>query len=433
MNIPTQDRMSLTITRPTDSSVDCVEILGDVDMSDSVELGHAADHLHASDPSSICVDLGGNTFMDSTLLEFLEGLGDSAGGARPPLVLCRPRPMAQRLIHLTGLDAHASVRPDLPRRWPRTPTAPAASTSAWLHATTGAVLVTVLTTILAILMASSAQAATAPGLGSANSFVVLAGAGVTNTGPTTLNGDLGTFPTTSVTGASTITQTGTNHAGDAVTQSAKNDLVTAYNSAAAQGPPSTISTDLGGQTLVAGVYNAATSIGLTGALTLDAKGDPNAVFIFQAGSTLTTGSGSSVVLRNGAQACNIFWQVGSSATLGTGSAFRGSILALTDITVTTAATIEGRVLARNGAVTLDTNTITRPACTTTRTASGTSTASPTSTRSAGSGGNTGAGGSDLAHTGVNTPLGGFGLALLVTGGGLLMAARLRRPTRKHRH
>jgi hypothetical protein len=140
-----------------------------------------------------------------------------------------------------------------------------------------------------------------------------------------------------------------------------------------------------------------------------------------------------VVLLNGAQACNIFWQVGSSATLGTGSAFRGSILALTDITVTTAATIEGRVLARNGAVTLDTNTITRPACATTPTASATSTASPTSTRSAGSGGNTGAGGSDLAHTGVTTPMGGLGLALLVTGGGLLMATRRRRPIRKRSH
>lgn len=132
MNIPTHDRMTLTITRPTGSSVDYVEILGDVDMSDSIELGHAADDLHAADPSSICVDLGGTTFMDSTLLDFLEGLGDSDsdGAARPPLVLCRPRPMARRLIHLTGLDAHAIVRPDLPRQWPRTPTARAASTSA---------------------------------------------------------------------------------------------------------------------------------------------------------------------------------------------------------------------------------------------------------------------------------------------------------------
>lgn len=300
---------------------------------------------------------------------------------------------------------------------------------------------------------------------------MLAGAGVTNTGPTTLNGDLGTFPTTSVTGTSTLTQTGTNHAGDAVTQGAKNDLVTAYDSAAAQGPPSAISADLGGQTLVAGVYNGASSIGLTGALTLDAQGDPNAVFVFQAGSTLTTASGSSVVLLNGAQACNIFWQVGSSATLGTGSAFRGSILAMTDITVTTAATIEGRVLARNGAVTLDTNTITRPLCASTPTA--TATAMPTATSPATStatstatttgrpsarastrgsrgsstegvpaGGGTPGGGIDLTgatppprlpDTGASTAsLGGLGLTLLVAGGVLMMAGRVRRPCGRHR-
>jgi type VI secretion system secreted protein VgrG len=117
-------------------------------------------------------------------------------------------------------------------------------------------------------------------------------------------------------------------------------------------------------TLVSGVYTSASSMGLTGTLTLDAAGDPNAAFVFQAGSTLTTASGSQVALINGAQACNVFWQVGSSATLGTGSRFRGTILALTDITVTTAATVDGRILARNGAVTLDTNTITRSTCAT---------------------------------------------------------------------
>jgi anti-anti-sigma regulatory factor len=111
--------MSLTITRPIDSTVDYVRILGDVDLSDSVELSLAADRLHEADASSVCVDLGGTTFMDSTLLQFLEDLGDSA---HPPLVLCRPRPMAWRLIRLVGLDARASVRPDLPRRWPKTPT-----------------------------------------------------------------------------------------------------------------------------------------------------------------------------------------------------------------------------------------------------------------------------------------------------------------------
>jgi hypothetical protein len=233
---------------------------------------------------------------------------------------------------------------------------------------------------LLVLVAPGASAAVMPvPLGTAASFVVLAGAGVTNTGPTTLNGDLGTFPTPSVTGAGSMTITGTNHAGDAVTQGAKDALGTAYNNAAGQGPATPIAADLAGQTLAPGVYNSASSIGLTGALTLNGGGDPRAVFVFQAGSTLTTASASQVLLVNGAQACNVFWQVGSSATLGTGSVFRGSILALTDITVTTAATLEGRVLARNGAVTLDTNTITRPQCAAGTSPTATATPSPTAT------------------------------------------------------
>src|SRR5665647_1218847 len=139
---------------------------------------------------------------------------------------------------------------------------------------------------LLVALPGSAQAAAIPvPLGTANSFVVLAGAGITNTGPTTLNGDLGTFPTTSITGVGSLTVTGTNHAGDAVTRRAKTDLVTAYNTAAGEGPTSPIAADLTGRTLTRGVYNSASSIGLTGALILDAAGDPNAVFVFQAGST----------------------------------------------------------------------------------------------------------------------------------------------------
>lgn len=213
-----------------------------------------------------------------------------------------------------------------------------------------------------VLARSAGAAATAVPLGTADSFAVLAGAGITNTGPSTVNGDIGTFPTTTITGTATLTVNGANHGGDAVTQQAKTDLVTAYDNAAGQGPTSPIVADLGGQTLTPGVYNSGSSIGLTGALTLDGGGNPNAVFVFQAGSTLTTASASQVNLINGAQSCNVFWQVGSSATLGTGSTFRGSILALTDITVTTGVTIDGRVLARNGAVTLDTDTITKPTC-----------------------------------------------------------------------
>jgi len=214
-------------------------------------------------------------------------------------------------------------------------------------------------------LAGTAQAApVGVGLGTASPFAVLAGAGVTNTGPTTLRGDLGTYPTTSTTGTGTLTIIGVNHGGDAVTQGAKGDLRTGYDTAAGEGPPQPVTADLGGRTLTAGVYRSASTLGLTGDLTLNAGGNPDAVFVFQAGSTLKTASASRVTLTNGAQACHVFWQVGSSATLGTGSTFRGSILALTSITVTTAVTIDGRVLAINGAVTLDTDTITTSTCTT---------------------------------------------------------------------
>ena len=210
-----------------------------------------------------------------------------------------------------------------------------------------------------------AYAAQAPvDLGTADNFAVLAGQGVTNTGPTTVNGDLGTWPNPAVTGAG-LTVNGSIHAADAVAQQAQADTTIAYNDAAGRTPVTQVATELGGQTLTAGVYDSANgTFEITGTLTLDAQGDPNAVFIFQAASTLITASSSSVNLINGADACNVFWQVGSSATLGTNSTFRGTILALASISVTTGVTIEGRALARNGAVTLDTDTITRSTCTT---------------------------------------------------------------------
>jgi hypothetical protein len=214
----------------------------------------------------------------------------------------------------------------------------------------------------ALAFAGNARAATTVPLGTAEPFAVLAGSTVTNTGPSVVNGDLGLSPGTSVTGFPPGTVNGSQHVTDAVAGQAQIDLTTAYNNAAAQAPTGTVSADLGGQRLTPGVYRSASSLGLTGALTLDAQGNANAVFIFQAGSTLTTASASNVNLVNGAQACNVFWQVGSSATLGTASSFRGSILALSSITVTTGATVDGRVLARNAAVTLDTNTITRSRC-----------------------------------------------------------------------
>jgi LPXTG-motif cell wall-anchored protein len=204
-------------------------------------------------------------------------------------------------------------------------------------------------------------------LGSTSNYAVLAGSGITNTGPTTVSGtaggDLGSSPTGSFTGDTLVTTTGTKFtAVNSQTTSAKTDLVTAYNDAAGRTPATTVTADLGGQTLTQGVYNSASSLGLTGTLTLDAENNPNAVFIFQAGSTLTTASSSVVQLINGAQACNVFWQVGSSATFGTSSNFIGHVLALTSITATTGATFHGQLLARNGAVTLDANTIVNDAC-----------------------------------------------------------------------
>jgi uncharacterized protein YhjY with autotransporter beta-barrel domain len=213
---------------------------------------------------------------------------------------------------------------------------------------------------------ATAQTATV-NLGTAGDFAVLGGAGITVAGAvntTTITGDIGTFPTTSITGLGNVVLNGVNHAGDTVTQIAQSDLVTAYNDAAGRSASTTFAPafDLGGLTLVSGVYNDPSSFAITGVLTLDAQGNADAVWIFQAGSTLVTASNSSVSIVNGGQACHVFWQVGSSATLGTNSNFSGNVLALTSITANTGATVIGRLLARNGAVTLDTNTITEAIC-----------------------------------------------------------------------
>jgi len=215
--------------------------------------------------------------------------------------------------------------------------------------------------LLAAPMALSAQAPV--GLGTARNFAVLAGSTVTNTGPSVISGSVGLAPGSAVTGFPPgIVLAGTMQVANGVALQAKNDLVTGYNDAAGRSSTATVSGDLAGRTLTPGVYTSASSLGLSGQLTLDAQGDPNAVFIFQAGSSLIVGSGSQVNLIGGAQACNVYWQVGSSATIGTGSTFVGNIMALTSITMTTAATLQGSALARNGAVTLDTNTITMATC-----------------------------------------------------------------------
>ncbi len=227
----------------------------------------------------------------------------------------------------------------------------------------GGLLVAVL---VMALVASSAQAATSP-LRSAANFAVLAGSTVTNTGPSVLSGDVGVSPGRVVTGfpPGTVRPPGAIHGGDSVAAQGHADLTTLYDTAAGFSAGAVISADLAGRTLAPGVYKATSSLALNGTLTLDAKGNPNAGFVFQAGSTLGVGTSaiSRVLLINGAQASNVYWQVASSATIGAGSAFAGNILARISVTMDTKATLYGRALAESGAVTLDTNTINTPATT----------------------------------------------------------------------
>lgn len=206
---------------------------------------------------------------------------------------------------------------------------------------------------------ASVFAATAPQLGTAQNFTVLAGSTITNTGATVVTGELGLSPGTSVTGFPPGVVTGTRHITDGAALQAKNDLITAYNGAANAPTTSNLTgQNLGGKNLIPGVYRFSSSAQLTGTLTLSGRG----IFIFKIGSALTTASHSVVQLTNGAQACQVFWQVGSSATLGTTSRFQGSLMARTSITLTTGANVPaGRLMARSGAVTLDGNRIARPA------------------------------------------------------------------------
>ncbi len=211
---------------------------------------------------------------------------------------------------------------------------------------------------------ASPSAQTAPGLGSAASFAVLGGQTVTNTGPTTIFGDLGVSPGTAVTGFPPGSVTaGATHKADAVALQAQSDVTTAYDALAAQAcTADKTGKDLGGQTLTQGVYCFSSSAQLTGALTLDAQGSADAVFIFKMASKLTTASSSSVRVINGGTACNVFWRVGSSATLGTTTKFVGNILALTSIALQNGASVSGRALARNGEVTMDTNNVSIQGC-----------------------------------------------------------------------
>lgn len=220
-------------------------------------------------------------------------------------------------------------------------------------------------------------AATTVNLGTADNFAILAGSGISDTNPSVISGDVGLSPTTGAAiGLTAAEVTGTIYAVDAfgpigstnnpgLLIIAKNDLNTAYSAATGQVTTNFVSADLGGQILAPGVYQdngAPNSLSITGTLTLDGGGDPNAVFILKSGSTLVTGSNSHVNLINGAQACNVFWQVASSATLGTNSDFKGNILAFSSITDDGGSTVYGRLLARNAAVTVNNTNITKAVC-----------------------------------------------------------------------
>lgn len=235
-----------------------------------------------------------------------------------------------------------------------------------------------LTLLLAVMMAvptMSMAAQPTVNLGTTSSFAVLAGTTITNTGPTTINGDAGGDvglhpgnPGTAFPGQASVTLSGAVHLADAVALQAKNDLITAYDDAAGRTPFTTIGPELGGKTLLPGVYRSDSGFQITGTLTLDGNNDPDPVFIFQTvDSTLNTAAGSNVNLIKGARYCRTFWKVGSSTTLGTNSHFVGHIFALTSIAALTGATVQGQLLARNGAVTLDNNTITNGVCATTPT------------------------------------------------------------------
>ena len=224
------------------------------------------------------------------------------------------------------------------------------------------------TALLAVGQPASAGIVPTVSLATSANYSVLAATTVTNTNQSVLGQSVGLSPGTEVVGfpPGVVLPPGVIAAANADTLQAQSDLTAAYVDAAGRPVEFTqVNPDLVGQTLLPGVY-AATSKGalsLSGQLVLDGQGNPNAVFIFQTDSTLITSTGSTIALINGASECNVFWQVGSSATLGSGSLFVGNILALTSITVQSSTVVRGRALARNGAVTLDNNVFTQPSCT----------------------------------------------------------------------
>ena len=304
----------------------------------------------------------------------------------------------------------------------------------------GAALVAlIMTTAVLLTTGTTANAAIVPTvpLGTSANYAVLGASTVTNTGGSTLDGSLGLWPGTSITGfpPGKVLPPGTTDTTNAAAMQAQLALTVAYVSAAGRSIDASTTADLANLKLGAGVYAgpSKSALSLTGPLVLDGAGDPRSVFIFQTNSSLITGSGSTVTLINGAQECNVFWQVGSSATLGTGSVFVGNILALTSITVNNSVTVHGRALARNGAVTLDNDTFTKPTCAVSPTpgSTGGSDSTPVATGTGtvtGSGTGSPGGGPGTISTGTGTPGGGTstpGISTGTPGGGGTPGTRTR--------
>ena len=244
-------------------------------------------------------------------------------------------------------------------------------------------LLSLVLTIMIFSSVSMADQATV-NLGTTSTYAILAGTTITNTGTTVINGtaggDVGLHPGSDFTGQGSVTRSGSLHINDAAAITAKTDLVTAYNDAAGRTPVTIIPTELGGTTLTPGVYASDSgTFEITGILTLNAQGDPDGVFVFHMSTTLNTVEGSNVNLINSARFCRVFWKVGSSATLGVNSHFVGHIFALTSISLNTGASVEGQLLAQNGAVTLDSNTISNGLCAVTPTLTATSSVAATPT------------------------------------------------------
>ena len=226
------------------------------------------------------------------------------------------------------------------------------------------IAIALVASLLVFIAATPSQAATSPVLGAANNFALLAGGGLSNAGSSTVQGEIGIYPTISYIDTGSISLSGGYHFGDANVVAATSAANAAYASAQTSTPSTALTADLGGQTLTPGAYSNPNGLSINGVLTLDGKGDQNAVYIFQTPTALTTSAASHITLINGVQACNVFWQVGTTSNLGAGSDFKGNLLGNSQVILGNTATVLGRVFSLHGNVTMSANSIVKPSCVT---------------------------------------------------------------------